>query len=342
MRQTAFPVAALAAALLAWPAAAQDGGDRINFSKPTDKVNKVEEQRPRIEGERRDLNLSGGSLGGDSLGAPAAASPTLTRGQLDALKKLQADRNWALQDLEAGDAPGASVSSSDDSGRMTIDDLFDKSRAGKPDTRAPRRDDAAGDNFDTSRPPGVGDPAARPFDAVNDFSPRARSILDGDTLFEKQKKKGRQGILDQAAPDNFNAAATAARTPAEKRTEQRLLDFRKMLNTSVFNPANRETEGAPGLTGVAAPGLNSQLNQAGPGRGDRSGTLADEGPARAREDVFLGGTGVSAVRPRSTTLPELGREASGLDATRRTEPDLGPRDRPAMTIPKFEVPRRNF
>ncbi|MFN0069172.1 MAG: hypothetical protein ACKVYV_16240 [Limisphaerales bacterium] len=334
---------ALLTALLVWPSAAQEGGDRINFSKPTDKVNKVDQQRPRIDGARRDMDLSGGSLGGDSVSAPAAAQPTLTRGQLDALKKLQADRDWALQDFRTEDEHGSSGPGFGDSGRMAIDDLFDRSRAGKPDARAPARDATGGDNSDASLSPRTSDrTTARPFEAANDFSPRARSILDGETLFEKQKKKGQQGILGHGGPNDLGALTSTAKTPAERRSEQRMLDFRKMLNTSAFDPDSRGTDGAPSLTGAATPGLNSQLNQANPRRGDRSGTLADDGPARAREDVFLGGTGVSALRPRSSTLPDLGREASGLDATRRTETDLGPRDRPAMTIPKFEVPRRNF
>lgn len=341
MRPPVHPPSLLLAASLILTAAAQDGSDRITFSKPTDKVNKVEDQRPRVEGSRRDVDFSGPGLGGDSAAMPAMSSPSLSRSQLDALKKLQADRDWALQDLKPADETGST--SPENSGRLGIDDLFDKPRDGNAPARPQRREDNADPDRGASGSRPYNDPGAqRPIDAANDFSPRARSILDGETLFDKRRKNQRPGMIGEPAQDNFSAVGTSARTSAERRSEQRMLDYRRMLNTSVFDASKPATDGTPGLTGMDTPGLNSQLNAAGTGRPGRTGSLADERPGAAREDVFLGGASAPAIGPRSTTLPELGREAGDLYNTRRKDWEPEVNGRPSVKIPTFEMPKRNF
>ncbi|HMO65287.1 MAG TPA: hypothetical protein PKE47_08725, partial [Verrucomicrobiota bacterium] len=108
----------MVSALLAAPAPAQDSGDRISFSKPTDKVNRVDE-RPRLDTGRRSADFPVGSPGSDGGGLAPPATPALSRAQLDALKKLQADRDWALQDLNPADETGAGAAA--ESGRLSID-----------------------------------------------------------------------------------------------------------------------------------------------------------------------------------------------------------------------------
>lgn len=329
--QSPVRLAAALAVLITLPASAQESGDRISFSRPTDKVNRVDE-RPRLDIGSRKADFPVNSPGSDGVAMATPATPALSRAQLDALKKLQADRDWALQDLQPAGETDAGPS--DDGGRLSIEDLFNRSRpAGNPGRGRPSQD-----NDLTSGQLPAGDAARRPVEAANEFSPRARSILDGGTIFDR-RPKATDSLFHQPVNDPVTTTGLTGnpKTPAERRSEQRMLNFREMLQTSVFAPSNPRADGAPGLTG-STPGLNPQYNTADPGR---PGLPREELSGGTRDEGLFGG-GVTPTRPNFSAFSSLGAEAGGLDVRSRALPTLEPRSTPTVPVPKFEIPRPKF
>jgi len=317
----------LGAVLAAPGLPAQDGGDdRIEFSRPTDKINQVPEEERRIPRDERGGGLlTGSGLGEAAAGPTPAPAPALSR---DTLRRLQAERDWALQDL-----PGGADELEADPTRMSVDDLFDKrDQAEKSGRREVRPDEPRMERRDNS---GAQDSI---FSGRSEHAPRHPDILNGGSIFDKQRRT-RGGQAD----DGGLAVGEGAqrKSAAELRSEERARNFRELLNRSVFDPGTR-TEHSPLEQGFGVPGLNRDLAVPGARRTGPAPIGTPEAPRQEDRQLADGTRPVEPLRGLRGLPDAGGREAGGLYERPDNALEFRPNGTPTVQIPSYKPPRRNF